>query len=100
MITGGLPEIERRNARKAAFAYAKVIDENPEFYRPVERRSALTMETPSSAPPEDSEKRFHVERPRSRRYRLAGHRFHRASEPLYNAVGVVRESVAHPVLHS
>ena len=84
---GGLPEIERRNVRKAALLYA-AIDDNPEFYRgPVEKESRSTMNVVFRLPSEELEKKFVVEAAKQQMLGLAGHRLTggiRAS--LYNAV--------------
>lgn len=84
---GGLAEIERRNARKAALLYA-AIDESPDFFRgPVEKESRSTMNVVFRLPSEELEKRFVAEAAKERMVGLAGHRSTggiRAS--LYNAV--------------
>lgn len=86
---GGLPEIEKRNRKKADLLYS-AIDASPDYFRaPVEKESRSTMNVVFRLPTEELEKSFIAEATKKGMIGLAGHRSTggvRAS--LYNAVSI------------
>ncbi len=86
---GGLPEMERRNRKKAGLVYA-AIDTAPDFYRaPVEKGSRSVMNVVFNLPSEELDQRFVKEAEGQGLFGLKGHRSAggiRAS--LYNSMSV------------
>ncbi|MFH1957224.1 MAG: 3-phosphoserine/phosphohydroxythreonine transaminase [bacterium] len=71
---GGLGEVEKINAKKAALIY-KAIDESPDFYKgTAEKDSRSKMNLTFRLPSEDLEKKFIAEGLKKKLHGLKGHR--------------------------